>query len=200
MKLEESEDEMFGEMSKALGVDPEKLRRGSEEARAKICTEYEEKDPGYAFGLFSLLHMWESTGRASLRLTRGQVNLIYDALAFVISSHLPLPFKPSREPYEVILGGDAVLRLMTDEDYDHSARIDHLKGVVECLSIMMLIEEQIKDCQTWPCAVELDGYSLTAVSSALTAQAVMEYLPGSPILELNRATKKLIDDTITMMP
>lgn len=201
MNSDEWEDELFARLSKILGKSPEKLRRECEEAREERRREYEEKRPAYAFGLFELLDSWQSTGRATLRLTKEQVHLIYDAFALDISLHY-LPWLPSKLPPwppELIgLAGDVVLRLMTDEDYDET-RIHMLKGLIERLSIMMRIEEQIRDCQTWPCVVEIDGYSLTAVSVALTMQQ-MEHLPGWPLLELNRATKKLVDDTITMMP
>jgi len=196
MNAEEWEDEAYARLSKALRVSPEKLRRKSEEMREGLRREYEAKDPGYAFGLFKLMHIWQTTGRASLKLTKEQVHVIYRALAFMISLHLPSTFKTLREPYEAILVGDAVLRLMTDKSRDASTRLASLTGVVENLSIMMLIEEQIHDCQTWPCVVELSGYGLTAVSSALAGQATIEYLPGSPILELSQATLKIVDDAI----
>jgi len=180
----------------------DELDRASKElerVREKLRREYEENDPRYAFGLFGLLHMWQTTGRASLGLTKEQVTLVYDALALDIGLHYLPPFKPPREPYELILGADAVLRLMTDGDYDSSRRIDNLEAVLARLSIMMLMEEQIRDCKSWPCVVELDGYSLTVVSGALIVQQ-MEHSPGWPLLELNQTTKKLVDDTMTMMP
>lgn len=170
----------------------------SEEWEKELRKEYEEKDPGYAFGLFSLLHYWQSTGRASLKLTKEQVDLIYDALALHISNFI-LPHTVAREPLEVVGGGDSVFRLMTDKGHDSSTRIALLKGVVERLSIMMLMEEQIADCQAWPCVVELDGFSLSAVSVALTVQQ-MERSRGWPLLEVNRATKKLVNDVISNMP
>lgn len=174
----------------------DRARGELEETQEELHREYHEKDLGYAFGLFKLLDMWQNTGRASIKLTEEQVDLIYDALAFEISLHLPLPWKLPREPYDLILGGDSVLRLMTEEEYDHSMRIERLKRVVERLSVMMLMEERIRDCQTWPCLFELDGYSLSAVSVALGIQE-LEHARGWPLLELNRATQKMVDDAIT---
>jgi len=201
MNLEEREDEIYARMIEVLGVDPDELCREDEEARERLHREYEEKNPGCAFGLFRLLHYWQSTGKASLTLTREQVHLVYDAFALDISLHyLPrLPSKLPGRPHEVVgLVGDVVLRLMTDEDYDET-RMHMLEGVVERLSIMMVMEDQVRDCQAWLCVVHLDGYSLTAVSTALLIQQ-MEHSPGWPLLELNRATKKMVDDTITRMP
>lgn len=148
-------------------------------------------------GLLELVYRRQRTGRASIKLTKEQAKLIYAALAFYTTYSLPLPVKVSLAPREVTLEGESVLRVMTNEGYDSSTRIAILRSMVEKLSIMMLIEEQIRDCQTWPCVVELDGYSWSAVSVALGGLEGRRHIDGGALLELNRATKKIVDDAIT---